>query len=207
MIARSRILLKDDGVRYPDAELWLWLVDAINLIGDQFPVELAGYDVLVLESGSDLQKIPDGWRALLDVECNIEPSGTLGSKINRVDAYTLRAVSSGVPAREIDEYYSDDNSGRWFHVSPPPRGALKVRALGSLYQKSIENDDDELVLSESFRSALVDYVCGMALLKDAEYADNFALSAQYIQGFSVKSGVKVQGRARIQRQKEVVNED
>ncbi|QTR47462.1 hypothetical protein J9253_05885 [Thiothrix litoralis] len=198
MITRVRVTLRDEtsSQRWPDAELLQWLRDGVDAVGDAKPEEAAAHRVLVMV-GDHRQAVPEGVRRLLRLEANVDENGNMGRSVNRADRFALQMAERQYAfykyAREVWDYWQDDVAGTDFYVFPLPRDGVRVRAYVSVYQPEIVGLGDRLVLQDSYRAALVDYVVSAAYAKDAEYADNVNLAAAFAQSFAQKAGIKVQG--------------
>lgn len=191
VIGRCRVHLKDTvgAKRWPDSELWLWLQDGVDLIGDHFPAESSVFEVITLV-GSSRQVVPEHWRTLVRLERNVG-----GREIRRVVRYASTVMALlGRQVGEVKEYWQDDASNTEFWVWPIPEAGQKVEAYGSIRQPVITGAADKLVVPDSYRSALVDYVMSGALSKDVEYADNVSLASTWAQSFTQKTGIKLQGK-------------
>lgn len=189
VIARVRVHLKDQaGTRWPDAELLLWLQDAVDTIGDAFPAEASVMEVITLQADSR-QVIPSHWRKLVRLERNVG-----GREIRRVDRYAsnvARLLSH--TGTSVLEYWQDDVSDSEYWVYPKLSASVQVEAYGSVRQPPITSLGQTLLLQDSYRMALVDYVMSAAISKDAEYADNLNVAAAWAQSFNQKTGIKLQG--------------
>lgn len=191
VISRCRVHLKDTAgaLRWPDSELWLWLQDGVDLIGDNFPAEASQFEVITLVGGSR-QVVPEHWRTLVRLERNVG-----GREIRRVVRYAANVMALlGKQEGEVKEYWQDDVSNTEYWVWPIPPAGSEVEAYGSIRQPVIGGGADKLVVPDGYRSALVDFVMSAALSKDVEYADNVALAGTWAQSFTQKTGIKLQGK-------------
>ncbi|MEB4590080.1 DUF6682 family protein [Candidatus Thiothrix sp. Deng01] len=198
VLARVRVTLRDgtSPQRWPDAELLQWLQDGVDAVGDARPEDAAEHRALVLV-GANRQVVPDGVRQLLRLECNVQADGTAGRRINRADRHALHSVSALYApyrdSREVWDYWLDDAVGTDFYVYPWPRQGVQVLAYVSVFQPEVGGMGDRLVVPDSYRSALVDYVVSAAYAKDAEYADNANVAAVFAQSFAQKVGIRAAG--------------
>lgn len=189
VIARVRVHLKDQaGTRWPDAELLLWLQDGVDTIGDAFPAEASVMEVITLQADSR-QVIPSHWRKLVRLERNVG-----GREIRRVDRYASNVARLlNNTGATVLEYWQDDVSDTEYWVYPKLSAPTQVEAYGSVRQPPIASLGQTLLLQDSYRMALVDYVMSAAISKDAEYADNLNVAAAWAQSFNQKTGIKLQG--------------
>lgn len=194
VIARVRTILRDPSsrARWSNKELFRWLADAVDEIGNAKPDETAELITVPLNP-SNRQIIPDGVRQLIRLEHNAD-----GSRINKSDRYALLSCQALYTpldeSREILDYWQDSASSREYWVYPKPRAGVSVTGYFSLYQPTIKKLSDDLKIQPAYRMALVDYVLSAAYSKDAEYADNLRIAAAYAESFSSKTGIKIQGK-------------
>lgn len=189
VISRVRVHLKDQaGIRWPDVELFLWLQDGVDVIGDAFPAEASVMDIITLQADSR-QVIPSHWRKLVRLERNVG-----GREIRRVDRYASNVARLlGNTGTTVLEYWQDDVSDTEYWVYPKLATPVQVEAYGSVRQPPITSLQQTLLLQDSYRMALVDYVMSAAISKDVEYADNLNVAAAWAQSFTQQTGIKLQG--------------
>lgn len=194
VISRVRTILKDSTSfeRWSENELFAWLQDAVDEIGNVKPDETT--ELLTIElDNNNRQRLPQTIRQLVRLERNVD-----GLRINKADRYALTSCENLYhplnESSEIYDYWQDSASSREYWVYPKPRSGVRIEGYFSLYQPEINNLDDQLRIQPAYRMALVDYVLYRAYSKDAEYADNARLASMYAEAFTNKTGIRIQGK-------------
>lgn len=197
IIDRARIVLNDaDGVRWLDAEFFKWINDgqrAITLIRPDASVTNAALTLVGGTKQSLPTNAPAGLR-LLDVIRNIDGSGNGGRAIRMVDRDVLDTQNptwhTDTAATTIKNYTYDNRDPKTFYVYPPASSGTKVEVIYSVNPTDVTANNSSLSVADIYADPLLNYVLHRAYSKDAEFAQNFQLSAMYLQIFQQMLGIK-----------------
>lgn len=195
IIDKASIQLLDTGNdRWTRAELLGWVNDGQRQIITITPSATNKVTVKKLDAGTR-QTIPsDGW-TLLEL---IRYMGTDGTKPGRAIRVTSRELidsfnpdwHSDCPSVVPKHYVFDQQDQTVFYVYPPNTGKGYVQLNYSPIPVNLATEDDEIVISDMFETALLDYVLYRANSKDAEYAPGLQLASGYLSTFMATMGVK-----------------
>lgn len=190
VIDRVSTLLQDtDNIRWPVAELLLWISDAQREVGSYKPDALVITGAVPLVAGTK-QSLPANGIALIDVVRNMGANATTPGRAPRLvmreilDAQ-MPTWHSDTPSAEVRHYVFDPANQRTFYVQPPQPsvspGSLEV--VYSAAPANITTAGQSLILDDTWISAVTNYVLYRAYSKDAEYAANANLAVAYYQAF------------------------
>lgn len=190
VIDRVSTLLQDkDHIRWPVAELLLWITDAQREVGSYKPDALVTTGVVPMVAGTK-QSLPSNGIALIDVVRNMGANSTTPGRAPRLvmreilDAQ-LPNWHSDTTSAEVKHYVFDPANQRTFYVQPPQPsvspGSLEV--VYSAAPAAVTTEGQTLVLDDTWISAITNYVLYRAYSKDAEYAANANLAVAYYQAF------------------------
>lgn len=194
IISRARTVLNDaDGVRWLDAELLNWINDGQRVIALVRPDASVSNTTLTLVSGSKQSLPADGLR-LLDVIRNINADNSGGRVVRLVDRDVLDTQNpswhSETGTLVVKNFVYDNRDPKTFYVYPP---ALNTSKLEVIYSKDPTNATvvgSTLAIPDIYADPLLNYVLHRAYSKDAEFAQNFQLSATYLAVFQSMLGLK-----------------
>lgn len=187
-------LLDTSNVRWTRSELLGWVNDGQRQIITITPSATNKVAVKKLDAGTR-QSIPsDGW-TLLEV---IRYMGTTGTKAGRAIRVTSRELIDSFNPNWHDDYPTvmpkhyvfDQQDQTIFYVYPPNNGNGYVQLNYSPIPVDLATEDDTIVISDMFETALLDYILYRANSKDAEYAPGLQLASGYLQTFMASMGIK-----------------
>jgi len=187
-------LLDTSNVRWTRSELLGWVNDGQRQIIIITPSATNKVAVKKLDAGTR-QSIPsDGW-TLLEV---IRYMGTTGTKAGRAIRVTSRELIDSFNPNWHDDYPTvmpkhyvfDQQDQTIFYVYPPNNGNGYVQLNYAPIPVDLATEDDAIVISDMFETALLDYVLYRANSKDAEYAPGLQLASGYLQTFMASMGIK-----------------
>jgi hypothetical protein len=194
VINRVRILLNDDGTRWPNSELFYWISDAQRLIGIVRPDSTSANEVVTLAAGTR-QSIPSSSYRLLDVLHNIGSDGvTIGRAIKLTDRDQLETQDpywhTKPQKAEIRQYIYDPRVPASFFVTPPAKVNTKIEIVTQKATADITALNDNLSLMDIYFEVVVNYVMYRAYSKDNEYSANSANANNYLQLVMTTLGLK-----------------
>jgi hypothetical protein len=194
VINRVRVLLNDDGTRWPNSELFYWISDAQRLITLVRPDATSASEVVSLVAGSK-QSIPATSFRLLDVMHNIGSDGsTIGRSIKLTDRDQLETQDpywqTKTKKSEVRQYIYDPRTPSIFYVTPPAVVNTKIEIVTQKAPTDIVATTDNLALLDSYFETVVNYVMYRAYSKDNEYAANSANANNYLQLVMTTLGLK-----------------
>lgn len=205
-----RIVLDETSVRWPLAELGMWMNDAVREIILQKPSASSDNRVLTLQAGT-YQTIPSDALALLRIVRNVS-----GTAQNRTGGRAIRIVSrdvldsqhvdwhstAGIPFSAVVKHYIyDETDAKTFYVFPGNDGTGKVEAVVSRVPVAVSHTGSdpeslpawsgEIGLPDIYSNAILDYMLYRAYSKDAQYAGNSQRAASHYQQFGNSLGIKL----------------
>lgn len=185
VINRVRILLNDDGTRWPNSELFYWISDAQRLICLVRPDSTSASEVVTLVAGSK-QSIPAASFRLLDVLHNVAANGTtIGRAIKITDKDQLETQDPYWQTKpqkgEVRQYLYDPRTPTIYYVTPPALANTKVEIVTQKSPTEITATGDDLGLQDVYFETVVNYVMYRAYSKDNEFAANSAEANSYLQ--------------------------
>lgn len=193
-------LLDTSNARWTRSELLGWINDGQRQIITMTPSATNKVAVKKLDAGTR-QTIPsDGW-TLLEVIRYMGPTGTKPGRAIRVTSRELIDSFNpdwhdDCPAVMPKHYVFDQQDQTIFYVYPPNTGNGYVQLNYSPIPVDLATENDTLVVSDMFETALLDYVLYRANSKDAEYAPGLALAGGYLQTFMASMGVKAESELK-----------
>lgn len=214
LMDRARRIIQDEtSVRWPLAELNMWINDALREVVLQKPSASSRNRVLTLSPGT-YQQIPSDCLALLRVVRNIV---SVGEGDVRSGGRAIRVVARDVmdaqhpnwhddyeyPFKPVVKHYMyDEADPKSFYVFPGNDGTGKIEAVVSrvpdpvvpLLQdvEDIEAYHTSIDMPDIYANAILDYILYRAYSKDAQYAGNLQRAAAHYQQFANSLGIKVQ---------------
>lgn len=194
VINRVRVLLNDDGTRWPNTELFYWISDAQRLITLVRPDATSAAEVVSLVAGTK-QSIPATSFRLLDILHNIGADGTtIGRSIKLTDRDQLETQDpywqTKTQKSEVRQYIYDPRVPATFYVTPPVKVNTKVEIVTQKAPTDIATTNDNLALMDIYFETVVNYVMYRAYSKDNEYAANSANANNYLQLVLTTLGLK-----------------
>lgn len=194
IINRARIVLNDaDGVRWLDAELLNWINDGQRVIALVRPDASVANSSVALSVGTK-QTIPADGLRLLDVVRNVGADGSGGRAVRHVDRDILDTQNPSWHADSgqttIKNYVYDNRDPKTFYVYPPAASGARVEVMYSKNPTDAASAGATLSVADIYADPLLNYVLHRAYSKDAEFAQNAALSGSYLQIFQSMLGIK-----------------
>lgn len=185
VINRVRILLNDDGTRWPNSELFYWISDAQRLIGLVRPDAVSQLSTVSLSAGTK-QTLPFGASRLLDILHNVDPAdGTPRRTVKITDRDQLETQDPNWQLRtkkaEVRQYLYDPRTPTTYFVTPPNDGTGWVELVVQQTPTNITATTDALVLQDIYLETVVNYVMYRCYSKDNEFAANSAEANNYLQ--------------------------
>jgi hypothetical protein len=185
VINRVRVLLNDDGTRWPNSELFYWISDAQRLIGLVRPDAVSALATVSLSAGSK-QVIPSGMTRLLDVLHNVNSlDGTPTRSIKITDRDQLETQDPNwqtkTKKKEVRQYIFDPRTPTTYFVTPPNDGTGWVELLCQAAPVEVTDTTTDLVLQDIYLETAVNYVMYRAYSKDNEFSANSAAANNYLQ--------------------------
>lgn len=189
ILNRARVLLIDaDGDRWQDDELVLWLNEALVDLVVLKPDANAVYETFYTAAGT-LQTLPSGVQQLLDIPRNLSGERRPLRKVMR---HILDAEDptwhNRTPTSQPRAYVYDGRAPSQFYVYPPAAVDTALEVLVARTPEPVEVGDD-VPLRDEFASALVDYVCYRAYLKDSDATANAQRAATHYEQYRTKLGL------------------
>jgi hypothetical protein len=194
IINRARIVLNDaDGVRWLDSELLGWINDGQRVIALVRPDACVSNSTITLVAGTK-QSIPNDGLRLLDVMRNINPDNSGGRVVRHVDRDVLDTQNVNWHSESgqavVKNYIYDNRDPKTFYVYPPALNTAKLEIIYSKNPTDVTATGSTVAVADIYADPLLNYVLHRAYSKDAEFAQNFQLSATYLQIFQSMLGIK-----------------
>jgi hypothetical protein len=194
IIDRARIVLNDsDGIRWLDSEFFRWINDGQRSIALIRPDASVENTTVTLVAGSK-QTLPSNGLRLLDVIRNITGTNTGGRSVRHVDRDVLDTQNpswhSEAGQATIKNFAYDNRDPKNFYVYPPALSTAKLEVIYSKDPTDVSALSSPLSIPDIFADPLLNYVLYRAYSKDAEFAQNFQLSANYLNAFNGMLGIK-----------------
>lgn len=210
----SRILLDETNVRWPFAELRLWLNDGLREIAIVKPTSSSTSIVYQLTPGT-YQKMPTNYMSVLRVTRNLKSNATSprqgGRAIRVVDRMVMDSqlpdwhdVAKTPPSKEIKNVVFDASEPTAFYVYPPSDGTGFVEAIVSKVPTPVPaptapNDPEDIAnynvaidTLDIYANALVDYILYRAYSKDSSFAGNAQRATAHYTQMANALGVSIQ---------------
>lgn len=175
-------LLQDEGnVRWVRPDLLGWLNDGQLQIVTVRPDAKTFTGALALVAGPRQTILATGLR-LMDVTRNV--GGRAVTLITRQELNDLNVSwFTNTGKMVIKHYMFDDRFPKEFHCYPPAAVGASVEARWSAVPVPCAAETNALDLDDTYKSALVDYICYRAFLRDSEAPSSLARSNAFLQSF------------------------
>jgi hypothetical protein len=204
VVKKASIILRDEaGRRWKPSELLGWLNDGQREIGIVLPKAVTVTQSIVMVAGSK-QTIPEDCTALIDIVRNMGADGaTPGAPITIAERENFDQVApdwhTANPANDVIHYIFDGRVPRTWYCYPPQTGAGRYVEAAvqknpvDCYIAGVESGITSTVISidDIYQTALIEYVCHRAYLKNDETRDA-AVAAGFYDQFMRRLGLKVQ---------------
>ncbi len=187
--------LNDEGLTtWTEEKLLRYITTGIQAITFVRPDAYSLVDSVQLAAGSK-QDLPAGYRRLVEVKRNLGTDGnTPGRPINNVeeDAHDLFELAPESPAAVVKDYSYDERTPRTFYVYPPNDGTGWVEFSAMRTPPDVTAPEQELVLGDIYRNALVQWVMFRAYSIEVDSASSQQRAQEHEQSFYQMMGVKSQ---------------
>lgn len=185
---RVRELISDKaGVRWEDPELLMWISDGRRELASYLPAVFSKTAKIThtLGDGAFQQVDSQSAFAITAVSHNIESGGAVGRAIRETTTDLMDAFKPGWRSESgncVQNWMRDVLNPVAFWVFPSVSGG-KVSVTLRLSPQDVTAMTDDALPFEQYLNPLVNYVLHRVYAKDAEVAQNAALSAAYLQLF------------------------
>lgn len=199
VLARVRpTLIDQDGTRWSDSELFLWMTDAVSTILSARPDVFAVIQTVNLAAGTK-QVLPAPAYLFLGALRNVNDDGTPGRAVRIVSREAMDGLNpdwhSATPSKVVRHCIYDSSYLTTFFVYPPNDGTGKLDTSVSQLQPPILESDDTIPLPDNYQVAVVDYVLFRAHMKDSDNPNAPQLASTYLSAFSQFLGITSQSQA------------
>lgn len=195
VLTRARLVVNDPAAtRWLDSEAALWVTDASRFVALKRPDSCAVSQAVALAAGTK-QSIaaltPPGLRVL-----DVIRAVATGRAIRLVDREALDSSlptwHAATPASPTNWVF-DNRDPKTFYVYPPAPAAVEVEILYSrnpVTVTALELSTVDLSIDDIFIDPMVNYVLHRFYAKDADNAQNAALSSAYLAACEAALGAK-----------------
>lgn len=202
IITRARILLNDeDGTRWPDGEMLIWLSDALLAAVMAKPSAATEHIVVDLVVGT-IQRLPDTAATLVRVIANVDAQDVPTNAVTMTERATLDQHYTGwhnptvAPFNALVEQVAHDPlEPDTFYVYPGNDGNGRLMLAVAPVPDDVTTLESEIPFSPLYRGAFTDYLVHRAYMKDGESAAAAAKSQAHLQLFNAALGL--QGSAEL----------
>jgi hypothetical protein len=182
------ILVDPEALRWTVEERTLWVNDGLRELLVRKPAAYTRHVMLALKEG-EVQALPGDCRTLVEVRQSYLPSEALYAAVPRVGRALLSATRpawAGKAGRgEVRNWCWEESDPDRFYVYPPqPEDDQGTVELIYYARPPWLQGDDPLPVGDEYTAVLVNYVLFRAYSKDAEFAANAQIAAQYFQVFT-----------------------
>ena len=196
VISRASTLLLDlEGIRWPAAELLIYLCDAQREAASMKPNIYTRYSTLALVPGAR-QQMPVDAKELKYIPRNVNGAAIRQVGRDLMDAHMPNWSTAPAKATVQHSMFNDVDPPVFFVYPPQP-----VTGMGTIeiVYYAIPADiglNDAILLPDTYIGTLVDYILYRAFSKDTEFAANESTAQAYLNSF-VGS---LSGKATVEKQ-------
>lgn len=212
MSRASRIILDETHVRWPLAELRLWLNDGLREISLVKPTAISASVIFTLTAGT-YQKLPSNYTSIIRVTRNLKTNVASpragGRAVRVVDRVVMDSQlpdwhdsTISTASKTVRNVIFEMTDPKAFYVYPPNDGTGIVEAIVSKVpdqvtapsgdQEDIANYNTALDILDVYANALLDYVLYRAYSKDSSFAGNAQRAAAHYSQMANALGVSLQ---------------
>lgn len=202
----NRILMDEQGVRWSDAELLVWLNMGQKEIATHKPNACTVNGNVTLVAGTK-QSLPATALSLVDVVRNMGAGSAPGRAITSVTRDALDGAypnwHSATPKAEVKHYIYDVRDPKVFYVFPPQPASTtqKVEAVYPVPPTDLTALSQAIAVDDIYEPRLVDYILYRCYSKSDNNPADSAVAAGYANAFYSALGVKLQNEAQFSPQK------
>lgn len=179
---RAREILNDDSkVRWLDADLFMWLDDAMRLLVKAAP---ALFQARVSETTAAGSKQTLGTARAVSVVRVVGLTAFDKAALDAFDPDWETAISAGTAVQ-----WAPGEEPRSYYLYPKSAGSVSLSVEIIQAPAAITALTDAIPLSDDFVGPLADYVIGMAETKDAAHV-NSGRAQVFMSAFAAKLGLK-----------------
>jgi hypothetical protein len=200
LLGRVTATLQDpEYVRWKKPELIEWFSEAQIAIA-KTPGAYSKRAVVHLKEGT-VQSLPaDAWE-LLSITRNIDEDGVPLTPVrlttrSLLDAYFPQwHMIAEKPL--VENYIYDDRFPKEFSIYPPNDGTGAVEVVYAGIPAELTDEEDELVLDDSYAQALVNYALYRATSKESDYAPGAQNASAWYQSYlgEIQQNTQARGQA------------
>lgn len=216
IITRADVILQDNNVRWPAAELLYWLNDAYRAIVMLRPDANMQSGTFTCAAGTrqDLDKSVGGFPTALRLRAVVRNVAAASTKraIRLVSRAVLDDQRPGWHAEtgeiNIQHYVYDPLNPKEFYVYPPATSAAELEVVyssvptqhaigdsGIANEAAIKTSTVVIRLDDIYVNPILDYILYRAYAKDAEYAANAQRAQGHFAAFGQALGSSTQADA------------
>lgn len=197
------ILQDDDGVRWDDDEIVMWLNEAMVCLA-AYPGAYTKTETLDLVEGTR-QSLPDDTWSLQTIARNVDSEGIPTKPVRLVTRALLDSFNPGwhmdPPSPEVENYVYDDREPKVWWCYPPNDGTGHVQATYSAVPEGLEYDkeagvDSVVPVDVSYIPSMVDYAVYRCQCKDSDYAPGANAAQAFFNSASVNLQTLLQQRGQ-----------
>jgi len=208
IVSRAASLLFDlEKVRWPEAELLLWVADAQQLIGKNVPDSVSTVMNIPLVAGTK-QTLDASFSRLLRIIRN-QGSPDAGQAITLTTRKALDAIRPGWHEETgpiVEHYvYEPEIDRRSFWVYPGPESTIMVQAVVALMTPTAVAAGVPLIVPEIWTNALVDWTMFRALSKQADFGSAGPRAEAHARAFAAAIGMEWSARGLVNPNREIRN--
>jgi hypothetical protein len=202
----NRVLMDEQGVRWPDAELIGWLNSAQKEIATHKPNACTVNANISLTAGTK-QALPATALSLIDVVRNMGGGSTPGRVITAVTRDAMDGAfpnwHSATAKAEVKHYIYDVRDPKVFYIFPPQPAETtqKVEAVYPVPPTDLTAITQAIAVDDIYEPRLVDYILYRCYSKSDSNPADAATAAGHANAFYSALGVKLQAESQFSPQK------
>lgn len=198
------ILQDEDGVRWDDQEILMWLNEAMVCLA-AYPGAYTKTSVVSLSRGTR-QVLPSDTWSLQTISRNVDSGGNALSPVRLVTRELLDAFNpmwhSDPETLEVENYVYDNREPKVFWCYPPNNGEGHVEVTYSAVPEAMQYDtangvDSVVPIEISYIPSMVDYAVYRCQCKDSDYTPGANAAQAFFNSAAVGLQTQLQQRARV----------
>lgn len=189
IITPVRTILQDDGTRWTDAELLVWVGAAYREIVTVKPDAGTKTANVSLQNGT-LQTMPADAYRLVTLTRNVSPQVTAIRPVDRQLLDIQYPNWHSLPSTNaVDGYVYDVSAPNQFWVFPQASAGMTVEMVYAAIPSAPSALDSDFAINDGYAGLVIDYLLYRAYSKDAGAGDA-PLAQTYRQAFYESLGIK-----------------